>query len=200
MPATRKPIPRKIAKRWPTMQVAEKRYNKFVLPFLPKIRAIAKAYSWGNRHLADDMIAQAVIKIVAAAKKYDLKRPLQPFVLRIATNAILDVARHEAKQRQHFLLLPTEQLSLIMDARAKTPLEQLSAPKRADILKKANNLLQLINASPKQKEVFRFYAGLKDGRIKMYKETARDLKIPIGTVKSSIAAVRNEFRRLADKK
>lgn len=197
----KKPISERVIKNWPAKQVAKKRYNKFVLPFLPKIKAIARAYSGGDMHLADDMIAQAVIKIVAnAAKAYDSKKPLQPFVLRIAANAILDVVRHEAKQRQHFLLLPHEQLSLIMDVRAKTPLEQLSAPKRADILKKANNLLQLINVSPKQEVVFRFYAGLKDGRVKTYKETARRLKIPIGTVKSSIATVRKEFERLAQKK
>ncbi|MBN2067810.1 MAG: hypothetical protein JW744_05060 [Candidatus Diapherotrites archaeon] len=52
-------------------------------------------------------------------------------------------------------------------------------------------LLGRIDIKPEIIETLVYYAGLEDGKIKTYGQTAKRFGIPIGTVKSRLANVRN---------
>ncbi len=192
----RKPIARKVAKMWPKKALAEKTYAAFVSPFLFTIKRMAMRMCGGNKTIADDLVAEAKIKIITGAGTWDKKRDIRPFVLAIAQNAMLDGMRREVRHRQHFKQEPFDELLLLIDSNVEEPMRQLSVAKRSDIVKGAKWFLSMANVNPQQKEMFIYYTGLKDGRVKSQKETAKYFNTPVGTVKSGIWAVRKELNRL----
>ncbi|MBN2067809.1 MAG: hypothetical protein JW744_05055 [Candidatus Diapherotrites archaeon] len=122
-----------VIQRWPEKNLAEKRYKEFVEPFLPKLTVLARVFSNGNKHLADDMLQEATIRIVAEANRWDPKRgSKKTFVFGVAKHLMLDLLRAEASHKKHFHQVWSDDAGRLLEIidKAKSPWEEVSEPER----------------------------------------------------------------------
>jgi RNA polymerase sigma-70 factor (ECF subfamily) len=132
----------------------------------------------GDTHLAEDMSQEAFLRAWKNLHSYMPTRPFKNWLLRIATNATLDVIRRERET------VPLEEDSL-----STTELN----PERALSQKETSLRVQraVLDLPPASRAVLvlREYEGFS------YKEIAETLKIPLGTVMSRLNYARNALRQ-----
>lgn len=71
----------------------------------------------GNRSLAEDAVQETFTKLFRSIANYDPERPLKPYILKIAHNAVLDLLKRQ-KQLKGQQTLEEDQASQEPDARA----------------------------------------------------------------------------------
>ena len=132
----------------------------------------------GDTHLAEDMSQEAFLRAWKNLHSYMPTHPFKNWLLRIATNATLDVIRRERET------VPLEEDSL--STTELNPEHALSQKETS--LRVQQAVLDLPPAS-RAVLVLREYEGFS------YKEIAETLKIPLGTVMSRLNYARNALRQ-----
>lgn len=148
----------------------------------------------GNRVDAEDMVQEALSRVVTNWDRFDSTRPLPTWFFTILKNACED----ESKRAHHRL---TRSLDVPMQdrfgAEPKTPLDLLTddsaSPLDNLIKQEESTAVQKVLASlpPAHRKVL-LLCGM-DGA--SYDEAARLLGIPVGTVRSRLYRAKKAFRR-----
>jgi RNA polymerase sigma-70 factor (ECF subfamily) len=141
------------------------------------VRRLTRAVT-GDAHDADDAAQDAFLSALDRIETYDPSRPFGPWLMRIATNASIDLVRRRTVRRTDALdeRAPSRQLSPASDAEA--------AEIRAEL---RTALAQL----PERQRVA---VTLFDVEGYSHAEIAAVLEIPAGTVRSDVFHARRALR------
>ncbi len=192
---------KKTAERWPEQKIAEQRYKKFVEPILENLRIHARKLT-SDPATADDMVEEAVIKIIANSGKYEPKKgSKKTYTLQIGIRRMIEFNRSEKIRKRSISLDKINEDFLSIRIKKKKPdqFDQITNASRKEIAARVKQLLDKTRISQNIKNTFAFYTGLEDGKIKTYRETAAHFKIPIGSVKSRIAVARKSLKKTIKK-
>ena len=198
----RRVLQKKIAERWPEKIVAEQRYRAFAEPALKSLRILAKRLT-RDPGLANDLVQEAVIKIIANSGywKPEGGRTKKSYAEMIGSRQMRDLAASERLKRgKLFDDVASDFLSMIPSKLEPKPYAKLTAASEEAIRASVKKFLNRAVLPEKDKIIFAFYAGLEDGTVKSYKETAEHFGIPMGTVKSTIFSARKAFKESVRRK
>jgi RNA polymerase sigma-70 factor (ECF subfamily) len=130
------------------------------------------AYSTtGDRELANDAAQDAFLRAAAALHRFDRRRPLEPWLVRIAVNRAIDLARRQRR------LVPVEEIDEAFGFDAPAADEEL-----ADALKALG---------PERRAVIALHYWLDYTT----PEIAEVLDVPLGTVNSRLARALRDLRQ-----
>ena len=146
---------------------------------LPRLRALVRRLLGGGAHEADDLSQEAAARALAHAGRFDPARPLWPWLRGIAVRVVIDhLGRRPAAGARAELASETADPQSGAEAAARELREEL-----------ARRLSEL--SEVQRTALLRFH---RDGLSVV--ELARELAMPVGTVKSHLHRAR---RRLAEK-
>jgi len=193
----RKIIPDKVAERLRDMNkaVARRRYAKFVEPILPVLQRMAKSYTKRNKALQDELVNEAVLRIMAAAGKKHVGKP-QNLALRIARNAMFEILRQEKIEMRGVQTRPFDEFLLMVDPRARV---ELPVP---DAFELVGRLLAKAKINQQAKDTFAYHYFIREGgpleygEFRTVKQTAEHFGIPIRTAKNRLRIVKMKLRLL----
>jgi RNA polymerase sigma factor (sigma-70 family) len=131
-----------------------------------------------SKTLADDITQETFIKIIKNMSKYDVNKPLKPWIYKITINTTRNMLR-----KNKWLNF----VGITPDTEDKETIEQvvLQTEKEKELIQEIDQLSQKL----KEVIVLHFYSELK------LKEVAEVLDIPIGTCKSRLNAALNKLRK-----
>ena len=133
----------------------------------------------GNAQQAEDVAQETFIRAWKKLPAYRPRAPFRNWLYRIATNLALDALRREK------VMVDVEALPL-EDATSTPPEAALEAKERVEMLRTAVLALPLASRSVL---VLREYEGMS------YREIAKTLEIPVGTVMSRLHYARGALQR-----
>jgi RNA polymerase sigma-70 factor, ECF subfamily len=126
---------------------------------------------------AEDIAQDVFLKLYLALDRFDVSKPLAPFLFRIAHNHCVDIIKKkEIKTTPLAVDLPDEQKIQIKDDRPD-PEELIQ---RAELQKAVQNAMAAIPALYRSPLVMWHVEGIS------YEEIAEILELPIGTIKAQI--------------
>ncbi len=192
--STRGPLQKKVVERWPIKKIAEKRYREFVEPSLEILKKMAKTLT-KNPALEEDLVQQAVIKIVANSKKWKPGMASKKlYAIEIGKRHMRDILKFEKnRENLHFEEVCEDFLSIYGDRRQLTPAENILKTNRKAILEKIKQYLDKTKLSQKTKDIFSYW--LNNGKTRTYNKTAAHFKIPLGTAQSRIFSARKALKK-----
>lgn len=156
------------------MSPLEELYNRY------KRRIMTYAYYFiGNRERAEDILQETFLRVFKYADRFDPGRSFSAWVYSIAANLCRDELRRK-KRRQHAIAdVPFDELVPFASDSSPSPRSRASGREFAGRLRE-----ELRKLKPEQREVIvlHYLNGLK------YREIARVLGCPIGTVQSRLHA------------
>lgn len=140
----------------------------------------------GNRTLAEDLVQETFLRVLSAAGQYQHPRPFKPWLYAIATN----LARNHYKRADTRRTVPADEDSLDQPI-DETPEAALLASDEA-----AAVIAALASLPDEQREVIvlYYYQSLEGPEI------ASALGIPLGTVRSRLAAGVRRLRQWMEEK
>jgi RNA polymerase sigma factor (sigma-70 family) len=152
-----------------------------ILRYQAAVRRLTRAVT-GDAHDADDAAQDAFLSALDRIETYDSSRPFGPWLMRIATNAAIDLVRRRAVRRADALdeRAPSRTASPATDAES------------AEVRGKLNAALAQL---PERQRVA---VTLFDVEGYSQAEIAAVLKIPEGTVRSDVFHARRALRVALD--
>lgn len=145
----------------------------------------------GNRDDAMDVVQDALLRFFTTLDRFDVRRPVRPWLYQIVRNRVVDLFRRR-KVRRH------ESLDAVDDDGPRFEIRDPSADPERDAARaqlRRRIWESLGELSPKQREIL----VLRDYQDLAYDEIAKTLNIPIGTVMSRLHGARKSLRKvLAD--
>ncbi len=140
----------------------------------------------GNRDDALDVVQDSLLRFFTTLHRFDLRRPVRPWLYQIVRNRAVDLHRRR-KVRRHDSLDETDE-----DGRTYEIRDVSVDPERdvAHSQLRARIWQSLEELSPKQREIL----VLRDYQDLSYTEIAENLNIPIGTVMSRLHGARKRLR------
>jgi RNA polymerase sigma-70 factor, ECF subfamily len=141
----------------------------------------------GNRDDALDVVQDALLRFFTTLHRFDLRRPVKPWLYQIVRNRAMDLHRRR-KVRRHESLDAVDE-----DGRQVVELCDASVDLEGDVAHsqlKARIWRALKELSPRQREIL----VLRDYQDLSYTEIAATLNIPIGTVMSRLHGARKRLR------
>ncbi len=144
----------------------------------------------GNRDDALDVAQDAMLRFFKHLHRFDVSRPVRPWLFQIVRNRVLDLFRRR-KVRKHDSIDAAEQ----DDERADLQLVDESVDlerdaSQAQLQKRIWLSLQELSQAQREIIVLRDYQDLA------YSEIAETLNIPIGTVMSRLHGARKRLRKI----
>jgi RNA polymerase sigma-70 factor (ECF subfamily) len=142
----------------------------------------------GNRDDALDVVQDALLRFFTTLHRFDLRRPVKPWLYQIVRNRAVDLHRRR-KIRRH------ESLDAVDEDGRQFEVRDVSADPERDVARsqlKARIWQSLKELSPKQREIL----VLRDYQDLSYSEIAETLNIPIGTVMSRLHGARKCLREV----
>lgn len=144
----------------------------------------------GNSDDALDVVQDTMLRFFGSLHRFDLDRPVRPWLFRIVRNCVLDLFRRR-KVRQ------SETLEKV-DADGETQTLEIVDPAvdlerdlaRTQLRRRLWLALGQLNAAQREIVVLRDYQDLS------YNEIAETLAIPVGTVMSRLHSARQRLRHL----
>ena len=141
----------------------------------------------GNAEMAEDVFQQTFLQIHLRCDQFEPDRKVRPWLYTVATNQAIDAQR---RNRRHRMLSldrrmggdggdDTDALAEILDSPEPTPVQELESAERAEHVRRAVDELP---DTIRQVVLLVYFQGLK------YREAAKILEIPVGTVKSRLHA------------
>lgn len=124
----------------------------------------------GDRELANDAAQDAFLRAASALDRFDRRRPLEPWLVRIAVNRAIDLVRRERR------LVPAEQAAEAFGFDDPPADEELAAA--------------LETLGPERRAVIALHYGLDYTT----PEIAEVLDVPLGTVNSRLARALRDLR------
>ncbi len=140
----------------------------------------------GNRDDALDVVQDSLLRFFTTLHRFDVRRPLRPWLYQIVRNRVIDLFRRQ-KVRRHDSLDANEPDSprlQILDPSVDLERDARRSQLRVRIFKALDEL------SEKQREIL----VLRDYQDLSYSEIAETLNIPIGTVMSRLHGARKRMR------
>lgn len=140
----------------------------------------------GNRDDALDVVQDALLRFITTLHRFDLRRPVRPWLYQIVRNRAVDLHRRH-KVRRH------ESLDAVDDDGRQYEIRDVSVDPERDVVRsqlRARIWQSLDELSPKQREIL----VLRDYQDLSYTEIAETLNIPIGTVMSRLHGARKRLR------
>ncbi|MEE8524617.1 MAG: sigma-70 family RNA polymerase sigma factor [Thermoanaerobaculia bacterium] len=140
----------------------------------------------GNRDDALDVVQDALLRFFTTLHRFDLRRPVKPWLYQIVRNRAVDLHRRR-KVRRH------ESLDAVDHDGRRYEIRDVSVDPERDVVRsqlKARIWQSLDELSPKQREIL----VLRDYQDLSYTEIAETLDIPIGTVMSRLHGARKRLR------
>lgn len=152
-------------------------FGALVQRYQAAVRRLTRAVT-GDAHDADDAAQDAFLSALDRLETYDPSRPFGPWLMRIATNAAIDLVRRRAVRRAD-----------VLDERApsRTP-SPASDAEGAEVHAK---LVAALGALPERQRVA---VTLFDVEGYSHAEIAAVLQIPEGTVRSDVFHARRALR------
>ena len=151
-----------------------------------------------DRGKADDVFQETMMKLLLAGDSFDPAKPIRPWLYTIAANAAIDCARKDQREKEH-----EKSLQVSSDEEEQIPMdfEDLRTPHALDIAwltEEAAICAQII-----AKQALRGGSKMEVLQLAVlhgfsYRQIADILKIPVGTVKSSLHAARKLIREEAE--
>lgn len=146
-----------------------------------QVRAVRAAYAiLGNRHTAEDVVADAFVKVYERIGQYDRRRPFAPWFYRIVVNDAIKAARK------------SERSVTIDEEWAEDLTDSASGPEDDALLNEMRYLvLSAIYTLPPQQRavlVLRYYLNMEEAEI------AHTLGCPVGTVKWRLYSAKQKLR------
>lgn len=155
------------------------------LVHLHQLQAVRAAYAiTGSRHVAEDVVADAFLRVYDHVHQYDSRRPFTPWFYRIVVNGALKTLR--AAQRTHSSNdLDIEWLDQ-QAGESPGPEEEVATHEMRLLL-----LSAIYTLPPHQRAavVLRYYLDMDEATM------AQTLGCPLGTVKWRLHAARQRLRR-----
>ena len=146
-----------------------------------QVRAVRAAYAiLGNRHAAEDVVADAFVKVYEHIEQYDRRRPFAPWFYRIVVNDALKAARKASRSAPF-----DEELSEDLADSAPGPEDN------ALLSEMRYMVLSAIYSLPPQQRaalVLRYYLDMDEAAM------AQTLGCPVGTVKWRLYSARQKLR------
>ena len=142
----------------------------------------------GNRDDALDVVQDAFLRFFTTLKRFDVRRPLKPWLYQIVRNRVIDLYRRR-RVRRHESLDRTDGSSPVLELRDPS-VDPERATARIEL--RARLWRALGELSPKQREIL----VLRDYQDLSYAEIAAALNIPIGTVMSRLHGARKRLRTI----
>ena len=147
----------------------------------------------GDGNLADDVFQNTFLQLFTKISKYELGRPVRPWLYTIATHQAIDALRRKGRQqtvslhqeRDESNLGELPQLLALMESRLPGPLDQVQTEERRQVVRAC---VERLPEPLRQVVLLAYYQGLK------YKDIADILGIPVGTVKSRLHAALNRLQ------
>ena len=146
------------------------------LVMLHQLKAIRTVYGiLGDRAAAEDVVAEAFLKVVAGISRFDQARPFEPWFYRIVVNLAIDYRRKARRSETRPDVLPMQSApSADLDAR------ELRIDLAAEI--------QRLPRTERAVLVLRYYLDMDEDTM------AAVLSCPVGTVKSRLHRARQRLR------
>lgn len=144
-----------------------------------------------DRAEAEDMAQEVFLRLYRVFHRYDPERPFLPWLKRVATNLLINLtsgkARRKRRQSASLEVMREEAGDAVPDPRAPDAAEAAMRSERAGLLRAAIRRLR-----PEYAAILalRYFQG------KSYEDLARDLGLPLGTVKNRLFRAREELALL----
>jgi len=182
-------------RKWPrSKELAEARFNKFVKPFQGRLWHMALKIAYGNRAVAEDLLANATLKIVSGTGKYQKGRPREHFAMHIARNSMLNNALEERTRKA--AVKRYVEVVLSRKPGAKDILREMGKLKERDIIRVVKMLVEVSDLSLRDKAMFLYHTGLGGKTKKKYKETGVRFNVPTGTAQRVIFNARKKLKEM----
>ena len=141
----------------------------------------------GNAEMAEDVFQQTFLQVHLKCDQFESDRKLRPWLYAVATNQAIDCQRRHGRQRTVSLDRrmgngdedDSGAFVELFDSFARGPVEETESAERDDEVRRAVDRLP---EQTKQVVMLVYFQGLK------YREAAKALSIPVGTVKSRLHA------------
>jgi RNA polymerase sigma-70 factor (ECF subfamily) len=152
---------------------------------LHQLQAVRTAYAiTGSRHAAEDVVADAFLRVYERIHQYDSRRPFTPWFYRIVVNGSLKAVRNSRRTRSSDDL----DMEWLKEQASESPgPEEEAATREMRLL-----LLSAIYTLPPHQRavvVLRYYLDMDEATM------AQTLGCPLGTVKWRLHAARQRLRR-----
>ena len=158
----------------------EERFDRLVEEFTPRLFRIVRRFA-SDAGEAEALVQETWLKAWKAFPQVDMSRPLLPWLARIATNAALDAWRRSS---------PLSFADLGEDPEARD--EDLSGPEPS--LEKSELLHRLAIGVGRLRPEYRVVIALRYDAGLTYEEIARNLSIPLNTVRTHLRRAKVELR------
>ena len=140
-----------------------------------------------DREAALDIAQDGVVRFFRRLDRFDVDRPIEPWLYQIVRNRVRDLARRDRVRR-------SESLDAMLEDDRPIGLEAEADPaadvERADLQSRIWTSVSQLSEAHREIFVLRDYHGLS------YREIAETLSIPQGTVMSRLHAARTSLRSL----
>ncbi len=141
----------------------------------------------GNRDDALDVVQDAFLRFFSTLQRFDVRRPLKPWLYQIVRNRVVDLYRRRRVRRHEPLDRGDDAPALqLRDLRVDPERDAARSELRSRLWQALDEL------SPKQREIL----VLRDYQDLSYAEIATTLDIPIGTVMSRLHGARQRLRKI----
>ncbi len=142
-----------------------------------------------NQQLAEDVVQAAFIRIWENSRTYDPSRPFAPWFMQTLVHMAIRMAERDARQglsnrEKQAELDDRDFIDLIADP-APGPDLQIE---QAELEERVWTALQQLSVRQRAAVVMRYYLEMSE------KEMSREMKVPPGTIKSSLNAAREKLR------
>ncbi len=149
-------------------------------------RVFNVAYKFVGRHdMAEDLAQEIFLKIFKALGTFDRRANFQTWLVSVSRNLCIDHYRSVRKER--------ELVDRSIDAEDASPISR--EPDPLDALERNDRRILLHRALGQLPETLRTAVQLRDIQEQSYRDIARQLGLPEGTVKSRINRGRHELAR-----
>jgi RNA polymerase sigma-70 factor (ECF subfamily) len=140
-----------------------------------------------DREASLDIAQDGVVRFFRRLDRFDVDRPIEPWLYQIVRNRVRDLARQDRRRR-------TESLDTLLEDERPVGLEATTDPvadvERAELQARIWSSVSQLSEAHREIFVLRDFHGLS------YREIAEALSIPEGTVMSRLHAARTSLRRL----
>ncbi|MDH3295263.1 MAG: RNA polymerase sigma factor [Acidimicrobiia bacterium] len=140
-----------------------------------------------DREAAGDVAQDSVLKFFKNLDRFDVTRPVEPWLYQITRNRVRDLARRQQHRRHQSL---EDWIDQGRPDRAESAASAAADAERADLQRRIWRSVSLLSDDHREIFVLRDFHGLS------YREIADVLSIPPGTVMSRLHSARTNLRSL----
>ncbi|MHC4470871.1 MAG: RNA polymerase sigma factor [Planctomycetota bacterium] len=148
-----------------------------------------------DRQEAEDLSQEVFLRLYRVLDRYDPDRPFEPWLKKVAMNLVLNLtsgkARRMRRRSASLQAVEGEDGGRLPDTGSPDAEETAIRGERAALLRDA---MRRLSTRHRKILAMRYFRGLS------YQELARELSLPMGTVKNRLFRAREELARVLEKR